>query len=83
MMYSLHMDLKTFLKSMSLTERVGFADKCGTTYPHLRNVAYGLRKAAEKLSIAIERESGGLVRCEELRPDVDWAYIRGTAKHAA
>jgi DNA-binding transcriptional regulator YdaS (Cro superfamily) len=24
----------------------------------------------------IERETGGAVRCEELRPDVDWAYLR-------
>ena len=28
---------------------------------------------------AIERATSGAVRCEELRPDVDWAAIRGTA----
>lgn len=27
---------------------------------------------------AIERATNGAVRCEELRPDVDWAYLRGT-----
>jgi DNA-binding transcriptional regulator YdaS (Cro superfamily) len=27
---------------------------------------------------SIERVTGGKVRCEELRPDVDWAYLRGT-----
>lgn len=26
----------------------------------------------------IERLTNGQVRCEELRPDVDWAYLRGT-----
>lgn len=26
---------------------------------------------------AIERATGGSVRCEELRPDVDWAALRG------
>lgn len=26
----------------------------------------------------IERETAGAVRCEELRPDIDWAYLRGT-----
>lgn len=31
---------------------------------------------------AIERATGGAVRCEELRPDVDWAAIRGTQKVA-
>lgn len=28
---------------------------------------------------SIERITDGAVRCEELRPDVDWAAIRGTA----
>lgn len=28
----------------------------------------------------LERLSGGLVRCEEMRPDVDWSYLRGTKK---
>lgn len=26
----------------------------------------------------IERATNGAVRCEELRPDVDWAYLRGS-----
>jgi DNA-binding transcriptional regulator YdaS (Cro superfamily) len=26
----------------------------------------------------IERATHGAVRCEELRPDVDWAYLRKT-----
>jgi DNA-binding transcriptional regulator YdaS (Cro superfamily) len=28
----------------------------------------------------IERATEGRVRCEDLRPDVDWQYIRGTAQ---
>ncbi len=32
---------------------------------------------------AIERATAGAVTCEDLRPDVDWAYLRGTAKEAA
>ena len=27
---------------------------------------------------SIERATEGAVRCEDLRPDVDWAYLRGT-----
>lgn len=27
---------------------------------------------------SIERATGGTVRCEDLRPDVDWAYLRAT-----
>lgn len=26
----------------------------------------------------IERATGGAVRCEDLRPDVDWAFLRST-----
>lgn len=32
---------------------------------------------------AIERATAGAVTCEELRPDVDWAYLRGTRCEAA
>ena len=46
---------------------------------HLRNVSYGYRTCAESLAIAIERESRRKVRCERLRPDVDWAYLRRSA----
>lgn len=28
---------------------------------------------------AIERATNGIVRCEGLRSDVDWAYLRGTS----
>ena len=35
--------------------------------------------------IDIERATGGVVTCEELRPDLAdrWAYLRGTRKEAA
>jgi DNA-binding transcriptional regulator YdaS (Cro superfamily) len=29
---------------------------------------------------AIERATNGEVRCEDLRPDVDWAYLRAAAQ---
>ncbi|MDH2239096.1 helix-turn-helix domain-containing protein [Pigmentiphaga sp. GD03639] len=31
---------------------------------------------------AIERATAGTVRCEDLRPDVDWAYLRQSAAAA-
>ena len=31
----------------------------------------------------IEKATKGAVRCEDLRPDVDWAYLRGTKRKAA
>ena len=44
--------------------------------------ANGIRQVPAERCPAIERATGGAVRCEELRPDVDWAAIRGTQKVA-
>ena len=71
------MDLKTYFLSLKADARADLAARCGTTLGHLRNVAYG-RVCGESLAINLERESGGLVSCEEMRPDVDWAFLRGT-----
>jgi len=32
---------------------------------------------------AIEKATGGQVTCEQLRPDMDWAYLRAGEKAAA
>ena len=72
------MDLKKYLNSLSTKGKEEFSARCGTSLAFVRNVAYGQRRAGESLCINIERESSGSVTCEELRPDVDWAYLRGT-----
>ena len=71
------MDFKKYLFSLDMADRQLFADRCDTTVGHLRNVAYG-RTCGEKLAVDIERESNGAVRCEDLRPDVEWAYLRAS-----
>jgi DNA-binding transcriptional regulator YdaS (Cro superfamily) len=73
------MDLKTYLETLTMKEREDFAKRCKSTAGHLRNVSYGYRSCAESLAISIEKESGGKVRCETLRPDVDWQFLRNTA----
>lgn len=72
------MTLREYLFGMALAEREDFARRCGTSARHLQNIVYG-KTCGETLAINIERESGGAVRCEDLRPDVDWAYLRGTS----
>lgn len=72
------MDLKAYLETLSMIERDDFAKRCGSTAGHLRNVSYGYRTCAESLAISIERESGRKVRCESLRSDVDWQFLRNT-----
>lgn len=73
------MELKEFLKGLPTDERDAFASRCRTTLGHLRNVAYGIKPCGESLAIDIDRESEGKVSCEELRSDVDWAYLRGSS----
>lgn len=73
------MDFKTYWLALSSTERESFAAACETTTGHLRNIAYGDRSCAEKLAIAIERESDRKVTCEVMRPDVDWKFLRNSA----
>lgn len=70
-----HMDkLKTYLMALSVAERATFAQQCGTTWPFLRNIAYGYRLAGEKLCVAIEKASAAEVTRRDLRPD-DWHEI--------
>jgi DNA-binding transcriptional regulator YdaS (Cro superfamily) len=72
------MSLLDFLKPLSGADRAGLAARCGTSIDYLFLIAYGHRKPKAALAISIERESGGKVRCEELLPDADWAYIRAS-----
>jgi hypothetical protein len=64
------MDLKTYLLQMPVPQREVFAKRCGTTYGHMRNVAYGEKSCAEILALNIERESGGAVSLDSLRSDL-------------
>lgn len=38
--------------------------------------AHGKKQVPAERCPAIERATGGRVRCEDLRPDVDWAILR-------
>lgn len=69
-------ELKPFLLAMPMQDRVGFAERCKTSYAFLRNVAYGQKRAGETLAILIELESKGRVPCEVTRPDVPWFVLR-------
>ncbi len=77
------MTLIDLLKNMKRAEAKDFATRCATSVGQLRQVAYGARRAGESLAINIERESHGLIRCEDLRPDVDWQYIRNSKEDTA
>lgn len=75
---------KTYWLGIPVPDRPEFAHRCGTTHKYLNMVAHGQKqRVGESLAIAIDRETAGAVRCEDLRPDVDWPYLRGTRKPEA
>lgn len=71
--------LRTYLNSLPPSDQHQFAAACGTSLGYLRKAISAGQMLGEGLVINIDRESAGKVRCEDLRPDVDWAYLRGTA----
>ena len=72
-------ELRAFLNNLPAAKREAFASRCDTSIGYLRKAISTKQLLRESLVIDIERESGGKVRCETLRPDVDWAYMRGSS----
>jgi len=73
--------LRAYLNSMPPAKQASFAGRCDTTVNYLRKAISAGQKFGESLCINLERESSGAVRCEDLRPDVDWAYLRNSSQH--
>lgn len=46
--------------------------------PTVNQWVTGVRQVPAEQCPEIEKATDGAVTCEELRPDVDWAYLRGT-----
>ncbi|GAA5786427.1 hypothetical protein GCM10007860_09980 [Chitiniphilus shinanonensis] len=60
------------------------ADAVGTSPEYLWHLASGRKKCPDvTLCIAIERATDGLVRCEDVRPGVDWLYLRTSSSSPA
>ena len=74
------MTLIEFIRRLDKLDLDAFASRCSTSSGQLKQIAYGNRRASAQLCIAIERESCCAVRCEVLRPDIEWSFIRGTAE---
>lgn len=70
--------LRTYLNCLSKERRTQYVVACGTTENYLRKAISVGQQLGADLCIALDRESGGAVPCESLRPDVDWAYIRSS-----
>lgn len=72
------MSLHAYIKILDKATLDDLAERCETTAGQLKQIAYGNRRASVRLAVSLERETQGKVTCEQLRPDVDWAYLRGS-----
>ena len=72
------MNLKTYVdKQRGRAASLGRA--IGVTPVLVSQWANGRRPIPAERCPAIEKATSGEVTCEELRPDVDWAYLRGAS----
>lgn len=75
--------LKQYLNGLKdPAKRATFLLATGTTLGYLRKVISQKKRMGIDLCIRIEVASLGRVRCEDLRPDVDWAMYRKFAVQA-
>ncbi len=74
------MELREYWRDLSPADKRKLAERCETTVGHLANVALWGKRCGEKLAVNLERETGRQVVCETLRPDVDWAVLRGASR---
>ena len=51
----------------------------GVSPPTVHQWAHDGRPVPIQRCIQIEKATGGKVKCEDIRPDVDWAYLRNSS----
>lgn len=75
------MNLRTYILGLDRESLDALAKRCQTSIGQLKQVAYGNRRASAGLAVSLERETSGVITCEQLREDIDWAFVRSTGKH--
>lgn len=76
------MNIDQYLTENKIVARQ-FAAAIGVPPPLVSQWRTNERRVPAERCPDIERATNGQVTCEELRPDVDWAYLRKPSKKAA
>ena len=76
-------EILEYLRGLSQPEREDFAERCGTSVGYLRKAVSAKQQLGIDLCLSLDRESGGVLRCERLFPDLDWEYLRKTVVRQA
>lgn len=70
------MDLDTYLNTPGAGANLARA--LGVRHVMVSQWRNGIKQVPAERCPAIEKATAGAVRCEEMRPDIDWAYLRST-----
>jgi DNA-binding transcriptional regulator YdaS (Cro superfamily) len=70
LIFTLNMDMKTFIEMEGREAATRLAAKSGTKYIYLTQIASGFRKPSGRLTLLLERYSEGKLSRYELRPDL-------------
>jgi DNA-binding transcriptional regulator YdaS (Cro superfamily) len=76
-------EILEYLRSLSPPAREAFAERCHTSVGYLRKAVSTKQQLGVELCIHLDRESGGVLKCERLFPGLDWAYLRLAAQRKA
>lgn len=76
-------ELIDYLSGLTPQDQSAFAARCQTSIGYLRKAVSAKQKLGVELCIRLDRESGGAIRCEQLRPNLDWEHLRAVALRAS
>ena len=65
-----------YINSLSTEDQVAYANRCGTTVGYLRKACSKKQLLGLDLVARLSAESSRVVRPEDVRPDLDWDYLR-------
>ena len=72
------MNLSSYFENEGRGAAIRLAKDIGAFSSDVSSWVNGLRQVPAERCPQIEQATGGLVRCEDLRPDVAWAVLRNS-----
>lgn len=67
--------LLRYINKLTLSEREAFEGR-GISISYIRKAKSAEQRLSAEYCIAIEKATNREITCEEIRPDIDWNYIR-------
>jgi len=75
--------LLAYINSLAAKDQALYAMRCGTTVGYLRKACSKKQLLGVDLVAKLSAESNKAVRPEDVRPDLDWAYLRSALDFGA